>query len=308
MARHEIGVGVLVIVAGGLLTFLALEAGAIRRLGDESIHVSAIMPDVAGLSEGAAVSVAGVPIGRVDKMLVDFDRAKLQISLDLDAGIRSDAKVALRARSVLGEKYVEIVPQTRDAPLLADGGVLTADVQSLEIDQLVTRMGPLLDAVDPEAVRGLIASMQGAVADDPERPKRMLVDAETVMHNLAVASAELPALVSEAHATLKSVRQTADEARPILQRMDGTVARLDSLVASVPPTQVPALLDEIAAALKDGRAMLVKLDAATGGVTQLLDKANGITRSDVLQVTQEEGVYIRLFPRKKEKVLNPPSP
>jgi phospholipid/cholesterol/gamma-HCH transport system substrate-binding protein len=308
MARHEIGVGVLVIVAGGLLTFLALEAGAIRRLGDESIHVSAIMPDVAGLSEGAAVSVAGVPIGRVDKMLVDFDRAKLQISLDLDAGIRSDAKVALRARSVLGEKYVEIVPQTRDAPLLADGGVLTADVQSLEIDQLVTRMGPLLDAVDPEAVRGLIASMQGAVADDPERPKRMLADAETVMHNLAVASAELPALVSEAHATLKSVRQTADEARPILQRMDGTVARLDSLVASVPPTQVPALLDEIAAALKDGRAMLVKLDAATGGVTQLLDKANGITRSDVLQVTQEEGVYIRLFPRKKEKVLNPPSP
>jgi len=308
MARHEIGVGVLVIVAGGLLTFLALEAGAIRRLGDESIHVSAIMPDVAGLSEGAAVSVAGVPVGRVDKMLVDFDVAKLQISLDVDAGIRSDAKVALRARSVLGEKYVEIIPQTRDAPLLADGGVLTADAQSLEIDQLVTRMGPLLDAVDPEAVRGLIASLQGAVADDPERPKRMLVDAETAMHNLAVASAELPALVAEAHAALKSVRQTADDARPIVQRMDGTVARLDALVASVPPTQVPALLDEVAAALKDGRAMLVKLDTATGGVTQLLDKVNGVTRSDVLRVTQEEGVYIRLFPRKKEKVLNKPSP
>jgi virulence factor Mce-like protein len=308
MARHEIGVGVLVVVAGGLLTFLALEAGAIRRLGDDSIHVSAIMPDVAGLSEGAAVSVAGVPIGRVDKMLVDFDVAKLQISLDVDAGIRSDAKVALRARSVLGEKYIEIIPQTRDAPLLADGGVLTADSQSLEIDQLVSRMGPLLDAVDPAAVRGLVQSVQGAVADDPDRPKRLLADAETAMHNLAVASNELPALVSEAHATLKTVRQTAEDARPILQRMDSTVARLDTLLESVPPTQLPALLDEVAAAVKDGRAMLVKLDAATGGVTELLDKANGITRSDVLQVTQEEGVYIRLFPRKKDKLLQGTSP
>ena len=134
MARHEIGVGLLVIVAGGVLTFLALQAGAIRRLGDDSIHVSAIMPDVAGLSEGAAVSVAGVPIGRVDKMLVDFDVAKLQISIDVDAGIRSDAKVALRARSVLGEKYIEIIPQTRDAPLLAEDGVLTADTAARVID------------------------------------------------------------------------------------------------------------------------------------------------------------------------------
>ena len=308
MARHEIGVGLLVIVAGGVLTFLALQAGAIRRLGDDSIQVSAIMPDVAGLSEGAAVSVAGVPIGRVDKMLVDFDVAKLQISIDVDAGIRSDAKVALRARSVLGEKYIEIIPQTRDAPLLAEDGVLTADTASLEIDQLVTRMGPLLDAVDPEAVRGLIASLRGAVADDPERPKRMLVDAETALHNLSVASEGLPALVSEARSTLKTVRQTADDARPVIQRMDATVARLDLLVGSVPPEQIVALLDEVAAAVRDGRATLVKLDSATGGVTQLLDKVNGITRSDVLEVTQEEGVYIRLFPRKKEKVLNKKEP
>ncbi len=304
MARYEIGVGVLVVVAAGLLAFLALEAGAIRRLGDDSIAASAVLPDVAGLSEGAAVSIAGVPVGRVDRLVVDFDRAKLEISLDADAGVRRDAKVALRARSVLGEKYVEIIPVTRDAPLLVTGDELTADHGSLEIDQLVTRLGPILDAVDPADVALVVHSLTDAVKDDPERPKRMLADAEVALHNVAVASAQLPALIGEAHATLTAVRQTTAEARPVLARLDGAVARLDTLVASVPPSQVPALLDEVAAAVQDGRAILVRLDAATGDVTQLLDRVNGITRSDILQVTQEEGVYIRLFPRKKEKVLN----
>lgn len=304
MARYELGVGILVVAAGGLLAFLALQAGAIRRFGDDSIAVTAVLPDVAGLSEGAAVSIAGVPVGRVDHLVVDFDRARLEISLDADAGVRRDAKVALRARSVLGEKYIELIPQTRDAPLLVAGDELTADHGSLEIDQLVTRMGPVLDAVDPADLALVVRSLTDAVKDDPERPKRMLADAEVALHNVAVASAQLPALVGEAHATLAAVRQTTADARPVLARVDGAVARLDALVASVPPEKLPALLDEVTAAVKDGRAILVKLDTATGDVTQLLDRVNGITRADVLQVTQEEGVYIRLFPRKKEKVLD----
>lgn len=304
MARYELGVGILVVAAGGLLAFLALQAGAIRRFGDDSIAVTAVLPDVAGLSEGAAVSIAGVPVGRVDHLVVDFDRAKLEISLDSDAGVRRDAKVALRARSVLGEKYIELIPQTRDAPLLVAGDELTADHGSLEIDQLVTRLGPVLDAVDPADLALVVQSLTAAVKDDPERPKRMLADAEIALHNVAVASAQLSALIGEAHATLATVRQTTADARPVLSRADGAIARLDALVASVPPAQVPALLDEVTDAVKDGRAILVKLDAATGEVTQLLDRVNGITRSDILQVTQEEGVYIRLFPRKKERVLD----
>lgn len=303
MARYELGVGILVVVAGALLAFLALEAGAIRRFGDDTITVTALLPDVAGLSEGAAVSVAGVPVGRVDRLRVDFDRAELDLALDADAGIRKDAKVALRARSVLGEKYVELIPQSRDAPLLAAGDQLTADRASLEIDQLVTQLGPMLDAVDPEAVKALMGSLNGAVTADPERPKRMLVDAEIALHNVVIATTALPALIADAHATLKVVRDTVTDARPLLSQLENTVVKLDDLVASVPPGQVPALIDEVTAAVKDGRAVLVKLDSASGGATTLLERVNGISREDILQVTQEEGVYIRLFPRAKEKVL-----
>ncbi len=308
MARYELGVGILVVAAAGLLAFLALEAGAIRRFGEDTIAVTAVLPDVAGLSVGAAVSVAGVPIGRVDKLIVDFNRAKLEISLDAEAGIRNDAQVALRARSVLGEKYVEIIPQSRDAPALKAGDELAVAKGSMEIDQLVTRLGPMLDAMDPEALKVVIASLSAAIAADPERPARMLADAEIAMHHAAVASAELPVLIAESRATLRTVRQTAEEARPVLSKLEGTVTRLDTLVANIPPEDVPKLLDEVTAAVQDGRAVIVKLDAATGSVTQLLERINGITREDMLRVTQEEGVYIRLFPRKREVLLEREDP
>ena len=117
--RFEIGVGVLVLGAVGLLAYMALQIGAIRGLGEDPVEVVAVMDDVVGLSEGAVVAVAGVPVGKVTSLTVDFDRARVGLALDAAAGIRADARVVMRARSVLGEKYVELVPESRDAPLLS---------------------------------------------------------------------------------------------------------------------------------------------------------------------------------------------
>jgi phospholipid/cholesterol/gamma-HCH transport system substrate-binding protein len=300
--RYEVGVGCLVVGAVGVLAYLALQVGAISGFQDV-VHVSATLPDAAGLTEGGVVSIAGVQVGRVDSLGVEFDHAKVTLAIDRSAQVRSDVVLHVRARSVLGEKYVELQPVSTDAPLLEDGATLADTRGQLEIDEMVTRIGPLLDAVDPAALKEAVAILTGALKDDPERVKRMLADAEHTLHNVAVASDELPALVTDARTTLRTVRATADDARPILAHLDGTVERLDTLLAAVPPEQVPALLDEVQAAVVDGRAVLVKLDAATGGLQTLVDKANGITREDILRITQEEGVLIRLKSRSAEDVL-----
>lgn len=305
--RHEVGVGCLVIVAAGLLAFMALQVGAIRGPG-ETVEVGVLLEDAAGLSTGAVVSIAGVPVGRVEALEVDFDKARATVSLDADAQVRADAAVVMRARSVLGEKYLEIVPESRDAPLLKDGDTLTKTVGSLEIDQLVTRLGPLVDALDPETLRKVGASLSTALEQDPERPARMLADAERALKNAADASEDFPALVDDARATLgdarttlASVEKTSDAARPILARADGTVQRLDALVASVPPEDVPALLDEVRAAVKEGRAVISRVDGGAADAAEILAELNGITEEDLRFWAREEGILIRLKPQKIRK-------
>jgi phospholipid/cholesterol/gamma-HCH transport system substrate-binding protein len=302
--RYEVGVGALVVAAAGILAFMAVQVGAIRGVGDHVV-VDVLLDDAVGLSTGAMVSVAGVPVGRVEALAVDFDKARATLAIAADAQIRSDVTVVVRARSVLGEKYVELVPGSREAPLLEDGAVIEKAQGNVEIDQLVTRLAPLVDAIEPATLQKVGASLDRALAEDPERPARMLADLERALRNAADASEELPELVGESRATigearttLASVKRTSDAARPVLSRAEGTVQRLETLIAGVEPEELPALLDELRAAVKDGRAVLSRADGATEDVASILAKLDAIDEEDLRYWAREEGVLIRLRPKK----------
>jgi virulence factor Mce-like protein len=300
-----VGVGLLVVGAAGLLAFMALQVGALRGLGS-TIQVKAAFADAAGLSDGAVVSVSGVSVGRVESLRVESGGAVVVLSIDESAGLREDVRLAIRARSVLGEKYVELRPMGDTAPLLKDGATLVAVGQSVEIDQLVTSLGPLVDALDPEA----LAILTDALKADPERATRMLNDAERLLHNAAVASDAFPEIAERAKSTLSSVEATSDQARPVithanqaLTRVEGTVTRADELLASVSPADIEALFDDLSAAAKEGRVVIEKVNRNSGKVERLLDKADSFTRKDWLRITQEEGILIRLSARDAATVL-----
>lgn len=295
--RHEIGVGLLLLGATAVLAWMAVQVGALRGPG-RVVTVEVVMRDAAGLSPGAVASVAGVQVGRVEALRIDFDHAVATVTLDADAQIRADARFAVRARSVLGEKYLEIKPVTREAPLLAEGAEVDIPAGQTEIDELVGTMAPLLGAVDPAAIE----AVSRAITEDPQRPARMLAHAETTLAHTAAVSGRiderLDGLLDEAESTLQSVRAAADDARPVLARLDATVERLDARIAAVSPEQVPALLDEVAAAVRDGRAVIARLDAASGTMKTLLEKADAVTGDDIRRLMREEGVLIRFRERK----------
>lgn len=297
--RYEIGVGVFVTGALGVLAWMALRVGAISAPGD-TVDIDVVMTDAAGLGEGAVVSIAGVPVGRVSALRVDFDRARARVHLDPDAEVRADARFEVRARSMLGEKYLQVTPGTRDAPLLADGDEVAVATPQLEVDELVARLGPLIDAVEPAVVQEASRAFAEALRADPERPKRMLADAETSLHNLAVASEELPALATEARGTLAALRKTAQDAGPVLDKLEGDAERLDRILAAVPPERIPETLAELQAAVKEGRAVVQRLDGSAADLDELLKKANAVTPQDLRRLLREEGVLIRFREKQVE--------
>ncbi len=296
--RHEIGVGVLVLGAGGLLAWMALEVGALRAPGD-LVELTVRMPDAAGLGEGAVVSVAGVQIGRVGAMRLAGTQAEAAITLDPAASIREDARFHVRARSLLGEKYLAIEPVPgSDAPLLKDGDVIEDVPAQVDVDELLAAMAPLMDAVDPAALR----AFSDAVKADPERARRMLEDAEVSLHNLRLASEKLPGLADDTSTTLAQARNAARAAEttlaaamPVLAKADAATARLDALLAAVPPEQLPQLLTELQRAVQKGNVVLERVDGSTDDLQELLRKANAISRADLDRFALARGVYVRFL-------------
>lgn len=281
---------------------MAVRVGAVQGPG-KYLHVTTYLESAAGLNNSAVISVAGVQVGRVESLSVDFNRAKIILSIDESANIRTDATVVLRARSVLGEKYIELVPHQRDTPLLKEGDELTDTQSALEIDQMVTRLGPLIGALDPESLKKVGASFSAAIEADPDRPARMLIDTEILLHSSAVAAEQLPDLIREARGSLKSVQRTADEARPVLHDIDQTVLALRQRIDEIPPEQLAGILKDVEATAASAQHTMAVLDQHSAEIEKVLSNLQDIDKWELRRLLREEGILVRL---KSSEVVETP--
>ncbi len=302
--KQEMGVGILVTAAAALTGWMAIQAGAIG-LGDR-VEVSATFDTVVGLTQGAAVLVAGVEVGKVTRIYAQFDRAGVDISLAPEAQIRNDAEGVIRSRSLLGEKYLELVPISRDAPLLQDGDTLSVTRSATEIDEVVTGLDPLLDLVDPERLQEGFDRVLALIESDPERPDRMVQDLEAILQNLRTMSDEAVgtgrnagALVDEARSLVRDLDTTSNAIDPLIARAERALADLETAAADLPAAsaQLQPTLEEANAALADLRTGLAPLTDDPARLELILENMSEIDKWELRRLLREEGIKVRVAPR-----------
>ncbi len=294
--KHELGVGLLVLVSLGLLAWMSLQVGALDGWGVEMVEAEIVLPDAAGIETGAVVKIAGVEVGTVDAVTVEHDVAVLEVSLQTDAGVREDVIAQVRARSLLGEKYLALLPQSRDAPLLATGARVERSLPVTELDELINDLGPMVRAADSEELSKALDTISKAITKDPERVERMLVDLEAILGNGRQATESLPALISDADRTLGTIRGVASEARPVLRRADHVLVQLEPTVDKLPGT-----VDEAHGLMTDGRAAVAEvrkitgaLEGSTDDIVLILDNFSEIDKWELRRLLREEGIKVRL--------------
>ena len=117
----EITVGLFVVLGLLALGYLSVKLGQIQLGGGNTYTLTAVFPTVTGLQAGATVEVAGVQIGRVEKINLEDFEAVVTLRLESRVQLQDDAIASIRTRGLIGEKYVRITPGGSDH-LIADGG------------------------------------------------------------------------------------------------------------------------------------------------------------------------------------------
>ncbi len=117
----EITVGLFVVLGLLALAYLSVKLGQIQLGGGNTYTLTAVFPTVAGLQAGATVEVAGVQIGRVEKINLEDFEAVVTLRLESRVQLQDDAIASIRTRGLIGEKYIRITPGGSDH-LIADGG------------------------------------------------------------------------------------------------------------------------------------------------------------------------------------------
>ncbi|TLN01648.1 outer membrane lipid asymmetry maintenance protein MlaD, partial [bacterium] len=123
-ATLEISVGIFVLLGIVCLGYLSIKLGKMELFGGDSYGVTANFDSVSGLRQGASVEIAGVEVGRVDRIALDpIDGYSARVNLRINSGIelQDDVIASVRTRGIIGDKFVQLKPGGSDR-LLRNGG------------------------------------------------------------------------------------------------------------------------------------------------------------------------------------------
>jgi phospholipid/cholesterol/gamma-HCH transport system substrate-binding protein len=138
--RSEMIVGLFVLVGLACLGYLAIKLGKLEVFGATGYTVAADFPSVAGLKVGDPVEIAGVRIGRVDSIgLSEDDRARLTLRLNDGVKLQEDAIASVRARGLIGDKFVLISPGASDK-IIPPGGKIRETESPPDIPDLIGKI------------------------------------------------------------------------------------------------------------------------------------------------------------------------
>ena len=137
--RTEIIVGFFVLVGLACLGYLAIKLGKLEVLGSSGYIVYADFSSVAGLKVGDPAEIAGVRIGRVEAMGMLDDRARLQLRIQDHVKIQEDAIASVRARGLIGDKFVLLTPGASDK-IISPGGRIRETESPPDIADLIGKI------------------------------------------------------------------------------------------------------------------------------------------------------------------------
>lgn len=250
-------VGVFVMVGLVLAAVLIILFSKGLTLGKPTYEILLRTANVGGIKRGAAVLMAGVPVGSVGRVDLTPDGRAVVIHLKIlkQYQIRSDASFVIEQAGFLGDQYVSITPTKNEGQFLKDGD-LVSGMEPFNLQEAARAATGFLKRADET-----IQQLNGVV----ERLDRILLT-EVNLTNVSAAVANF---------------------RDVSERVNKTAARVDGLIESNAPAITAGVsnlvsfsesLEQLAADLKQAVATnrdqanltISNLNAASVTVNRLL--------------------------------------
>jgi phospholipid/cholesterol/gamma-HCH transport system substrate-binding protein len=140
-SKHDVWVGLFVLIGALALLFLALKSANLLQLNfQNSYRVVARFDNIGGLKPKAAVKSAGVVVGRVGAITFDDKSFQASVVLELESryAFPRDSSLKILTSGLLGEQYIGI-EAGGDPKNLAAGDVMTQTQSAVVLESLISQ-------------------------------------------------------------------------------------------------------------------------------------------------------------------------
>jgi len=141
MAKLEMTVGIFMLVGMLCLGYISIKLGKMEIMGGDYYNVSAVFDSVSGLKPGARVEVAGVEVGKVERISLDpksGDQAVAHLKIKTGINITDDVIASVRTSGIIGDKFIKLKPGGSDK-FLTNNGKIRETESAIDIEELVSK-------------------------------------------------------------------------------------------------------------------------------------------------------------------------
>lgn len=296
-----------------------------RSVEGQTKTYSAVFTDALGLKEGDDVRMAGVRVGKIDKIeLGDGNNAQVSFVVQDEQTLFGNTKALVRYQNLIGQRYLALEPgKGGDASELPVKGTIPVDrtEPSFDISALLNGFQPLFQVLDPQQVNRLsetfVLALQGdrvslssfitqaaTLASDFQRRDAILSDVITnlsgIMSGLAKRGDELETLITQTRSLVGGLYEQGQSLQQsTVQIADATTSLVD-MVGTIEPklaTVQNSTSDALSLLLSNG----AKLDQAAVDLPAILADAGRFTSegayANAYICELDVSLYGVLFPR-----------
>jgi phospholipid/cholesterol/gamma-HCH transport system substrate-binding protein len=134
----DLGVGIFVLVGLIALGWMSAKLGRVDFLGNRGYVVSADFPTVGGLKAGSTIEIAGVEVGRVDRIVLQDYQARVIMMIQPQVKLQDDSIASIKTKGLIGERYVRISPGGSDKLIQANGRIREVE-PPVDIEELLSK-------------------------------------------------------------------------------------------------------------------------------------------------------------------------
>nr|MCW2727651.1 transporter substrate-binding protein [Aeromicrobium sp.] len=267
----------------GITAIAAMMLGAFRadRLpiigGGDTYHAD--FAEIGGLAAGDEVRVAGVPVGKVNKIELDGPKVRVTFTMDKGTDFGTETGADIRVRTLLGAQFLALTPAGPGQ--LAEGSTIPLDrtippydvveafsdlsttTDRIDIPQLSSALETLgeISTQTPEEFRGAIkgvSDLSRNLAARDEQINTLLINLKKVSGVLNSRNDELVTLFKDSNTLFQAISARRDSIHRLLVSTQTISAELRGLVKDTRSDLLPALeqLDTVTTMLRKNEASL----------------------------------------------------
>jgi phospholipid/cholesterol/gamma-HCH transport system substrate-binding protein len=268
---------------GIFVILVVLAAWAIMETlgGMEMLHggyrVNALFNTAQDLKVGDNVKMAGVEIGRVEKIALEDGKVKVTMKIHPDVVVKTDSEAIIKFTGLMGQNFVSVDFGSADAPKVVDGAVL----QTQEQPDLNAVMAKLNDAADGikrfgDAFSGdKISNLVGPLVDFVKQNSGNISGAISNIDNITGQIASGQGTVGK----LIYDQSFYDSAMGTVSNLQGTVASVQMVVSGITNGQGTigklvtddTLYTATTASMTNLNQILLKINQGQGSVGKLVN-------------------------------------